>query len=144
LGPIGLKVKYSVKWTEAVVIEILIVEDNARFRNMLRNSLQECFPFARISTAPEGDTALHKIKGKKPDLIFMDIRMPGKSGLVLTREIKQQNQDIVIVVLTNMDASEYREAAFASGADFFLSKESLKTEEIRGMVEMLTARMSTQ
>jgi CheY-like chemotaxis protein len=130
--------------TEAIVVEILIVEDNARFRTMLKSSLQDSFPSVRISAAPEGTTALRKVGEKKPDLIFMDIRMPGKSGLVLTREIKQQNQDIIIVVLTNLDTAEYREAAFASGADFFLSKESLRTEEIQGMVEMIAERIKNQ
>jgi CheY-like chemotaxis protein len=126
------------------MVEILIVEDNARFRNMLRNTLQDGFPHARISTAPEGATALRKIGKKKPDLIFMDIRMPGKNGLALTREIKQQIKDIVIVVLTNLDSSEYREAAFAKGADYFLSKESLRAEELQEMVEMIIAKISDQ
>jgi DNA-binding NarL/FixJ family response regulator len=121
------------------VLEILIVEDNARFRDMLSATLQSSFPFAQIATAPEGATALRKIGENQPDLIFMDIRMPGKNGLVLTREIKQQYPRIVIIVLTHLDASEYRDAAFASGADFFLSKESVKAEEIQELIETIIA-----
>ena len=119
-------------------MEILIVEDNARFRDMLSATLQSGFPFAQIDTAPEGDTALSKIGERQPDVIFMDIRMPGKNGLVLTREIKQQYPKIVVIVLTHLDASEYREAAFASGADFFLSKESVKAEEIQKLIETIS------
>jgi len=125
-------------------MDILIVEDNARFRNMLKFSIGERFPSARVSTAAEGTEALGKIAARKPDLIFMDVRMPGKSGLVLTREIKMHNPDIVIIILTNMDTSDYRDAAFASGADFFLSKESVQVEEIQQLVERIIARIKNQ
>jgi two-component system response regulator YesN len=110
---------------------------------MLRSMLHSGFPSARISVAPESATALRKIEEKEPHLIFMDIRMPGKNGISLTREIKQQNRDIVIVILTNMDTREYREAAFAGGADFFLSKESVTPEEIRELVGKIIANRKT-
>jgi DNA-binding NarL/FixJ family response regulator len=125
------------------MIEILIVEDNADFREMLRSTLQSDFPFARISTAPEGMTALHSIGRKKPDLIFMDIRMPGKSGLELTREIKQRNPDITVAILTNMDSSEYRDAAFEIGADSFLSKETMRSKDLQDLVGEIIARRGT-
>ena len=63
---------------------------------------------------------------------------------MLTREIKRHNPDIVIIILTNMDTSEYREAAFASGADLFLSKESVKAEEIQSLVDGIIAKISKQ
>jgi DNA-binding NarL/FixJ family response regulator len=118
-----------------MVIEILIVDDNPSFRGMLRGLLQEGFPLARISAAPEGATALRGIKRKKPDLIFMDIRMPGKNGLALTREIKESYPDVVIVILSNLDTAEYRTAAQAAGADSFLSKESARADKIQETVE---------
>lgn len=117
------------------MLEILVVEDNASFRDMLRGMLQDDFPNARISTAPEGITALRRIQEKKPDLIFMDIRMPGKNGLTLTREIKELHPEIMIVILTNLDTAEYRKAAFNAGADAFLSKESVGAGHIRKTVE---------
>jgi DNA-binding NarL/FixJ family response regulator len=124
------------------VLDILIVEDNTKFREMLRATLQSGYPLASVSVAPEGGTALRKISERAPDLVFMEIRMPGKSGLVLTKEIKQRFKDIVIVVLTNLDSSEYREAAFASGADFFLSKESATAEDLQELVKKIAAKRS--
>jgi len=119
------------------VAKILIVEDNAGFRDMLRSMLHAGFPSARISIAEDAAMALRGIEQEEPDLIFMDIRMPGKNGISLTREIKRRNKQIVIVILTNMDTEEYREAAFAGGADFFLSKESVMPEEIRQLVDKI-------
>lgn len=126
--------------SEAPMVEILIVEDNAEFREMLRAVLQSGFPDAGISVAEDGEAALSKIKLKKPDLVFMDIRMPGKSGIAIAREIKERHSDVVVAFLTNMDGSEYRDAAFASGADFFLSKESVKTEDIQNLVRELIGK----
>jgi CheY-like chemotaxis protein len=124
------------------MIEVLIVEDNAEFREMLRSSLQSRFPGAGIEVSEEGEEALRKIKAKKPDLVFMDIRLPGRSGIAVAGEIKGLYPDILVAFLTNMDTSEYREAAFAAGADFFLSKETVTAEEIQNVVESIIARIS--
>jgi len=126
------------------VLDVLIVDDNARFRDMLQAMLQSAFPSCRICCAPEGATALRMIGENEPDVIFMDIRMPGKNGLVLTGEIKQRNKDIVIIMLSNLDTSEYREAALAKGADFFLSKESAKAEEIQELVGTIIAKRQSR
>ena len=126
------------------MIDILIVEDNAEFREMLKVILRSGSPSARISEAEEGKQALRRIEGRKPDLIFMDIRMPGKSGVVLTGQIKERHPEIVVVMLTHLDTSEYRDAAFANGADYFLSKESVKAEDIQKLVESTIAKISEQ
>jgi DNA-binding NarL/FixJ family response regulator len=114
--------------------DLLIVEDNAGFRKMLRKILQSRFPSFRISEAENGDVALGLIRQRIPNLIFMDIRMPGQSGICLTAKIKRQHSAIVIIMLTHMDTPEYRAAAFESGADYFLSKEKASAEDILELV----------
>jgi DNA-binding NarL/FixJ family response regulator len=64
------------------------------------------------------------MEASSPDTIFMDLRLPGANGLELTQKIKAQSPDTVVVIITNYDLPEYREAAFQSGADHFLSKDS--------------------
>jgi CheY-like chemotaxis protein len=103
---------------------ILIVEDNAFFLQFLKETLRSRFPPADILEAANGEEALQKIKTLPPDAIFMDLRLPGANGLELTRKIKAQYPDIVVVILTNYDLPEYREAAYESGADHFILKES--------------------
>jgi DNA-binding NarL/FixJ family response regulator len=114
---------------------MLIVEDSARFREMLTSLLLSTFPTARISQAEDATTALYEIGVRKPAMIFMDIRLPGKNGLILTKEIKAKHPEIVIVVLSHLDASEYREAAIANGANYFLSKDSAKPAQIQDLVK---------
>jgi CheY-like chemotaxis protein len=103
---------------------ILIVEDNAFFLQFLKETLRSRLPSADILEAANGEEALQEIKTLPPDAIFMDLRLPGANGLELTRKIKAQYPDIVVVILTNYDLPEYREAAYESGADHFLLKES--------------------
>ncbi len=118
--------------------DLLIVEDNAEFRHMLRKILQSRFPSFRISEAENGEVALGLISRHEPDLIFMDIRLPGQNGIVVTQKIKHQHPAIAIIMLTNMDTSDYRTAAFESGADHFLSKEKSSVEDILELVARIS------
>jgi len=67
---------------------ILIVEDNANFRKALKEILLSKFPFMFITQAADGREALLKLERHRPDLIFLDIDLPEKAGLVITKEIK--------------------------------------------------------
>jgi DNA-binding NarL/FixJ family response regulator len=103
---------------------ILIVEDNALFLQFLKETLRSRFPSTDILEAANGEEAMQKIKTLPPDAIFMDLRLPGENGLELTKKIKAKYPDIIVVMITNYDLPEYREAAYQCGADHFLSKDS--------------------
>ena len=120
-------------------IKTLIVEDSANFRQAIKEILISKFPSMFIAQAAEGKEALLKLGKHRPDLIFMDIELPGKSGLVLTKEIKKIYPHAVIIILTHHDLPEYREAAYQNGAQYFLSKESTKADEIVELVESILA-----
>jgi DNA-binding NarL/FixJ family response regulator len=75
-----------------------------------------------------------RIKDSPPDLIFMDIKLPGENGLSLTRKIKAAHPNIIVVILTSYDLPEYRDAAFQYDANYFFTKAS-PTAEIVGVVE---------
>lgn len=103
---------------------ILIVDDNAFFLQFLKETLHSRFPSIDILEAANGEEALQKIKTLPPDAIFMDLRLPGEDGLDLTKKIKAQYPDIIVVILTNYDLPEYREAAYQCRANHFLPKDS--------------------
>jgi DNA-binding NarL/FixJ family response regulator len=113
----------------------LIVEDSTFFRQLLKETLLSRFPKMDIFEAGNGEEALQKIKTKPPDLIFMDIKLPGESGLELTKKIKADCPQMVIIILTSYDLPEYREAASKYGANYFLSKGSTTKEDILEMVK---------
>ena len=117
------------------MLRVLLVEDNRTFREAFRNNLAAYFPsWLIIDEADNGEEALEKIQDNPPDLIFMDMRLPGKNGLQLTEEIKKAYPKIVIAFLTGYDIPEYREAALQKGADRYFVKESLKWPEVETLV----------
>lgn len=117
----------------------LIVEDNLSFRQSLRTMLSERFPEMNVAEAEDAKEALERINAPLPDLVFMDIRLPGGNGLELTGKIKENHSRTTVIILTSYDLPEYREAAREYGADFFIVKDSTSLEEIRVLVESVSA-----
>jgi len=74
----------------------LIVEDNATFRQMLKETLWSRFPTMEIEEEPDGRDLSNKIDSFHPKIVFMDIRLPGENGLELTKKIKKNYPDIII------------------------------------------------
>jgi len=103
---------------------VLIVEDNPFFLQFLKEALHSRFPSMDILEAVGAEEAMQKIRTLKPEAIFTDLRLPGENGLELTKRIKAEFPNIVVVIITNYDLPEYREAAYQCKADHFLSKDS--------------------
>ncbi len=82
------------------------------------------FPSIETFEAANGEEAMREIEANQPAAVFMDLRLGGENGLDLTKKIKAKYPDLVVVILTNYDLPEYREAAYRSGADHFISKDS--------------------
>ncbi len=114
----------------------LIVEDNATFRQMLKEILFTRFPTMDISEEPDGSELFGKLDAFHPNIVFMDIRLPGESGLDLAKKIKVKYPHITVVILTSYDLPEYRQAARQSNADHFVTKDS-PTQEFLTLVESI-------
>jgi CheY-like chemotaxis protein len=121
------------------MFKILIVEDSVPFRQLLKEELHDRFRSAAIEEARDGIEAMKKMGSFCPDLIFMDMRLPGENGLELTKKIKAQCPDTKIVILTSYDLPEYRETAQRYGANHFLTKGSSNWEEIAALVKSISA-----
>jgi len=119
------------------VNRILIVEDSTIFRTLLKETLKSRFPSVEILEAADGEIAMQTIATRVPDIIFMDIKLPGESGLDLTAKIKVRHPSVIVVVLTSYDSPEYREAAAKAKADYFLAKGSSSKEGILTLVESI-------
>jgi len=116
--------------------KILIVEDNPTFRQMLKEILYSRFPTMKIAEEPDGSELFPRIETFRPNIIFMDIRLPGENGLELTKKIKLKYQDITVIVLTSYDLPEYRQAARENKADHFVTKDS-PTQDFLALVESI-------
>lgn len=116
---------------------VLIVDDNDTFRSILKQVLLSRFPSMHISEAQDGDSAMEKIEEQSPDVILMDVRLPGEGGFQLTRRVKAAHSKIAIIIVTSYDSPEYREAAFDSGADYFFSKTSSTAMDVLEKVDSI-------
>ena len=116
------------------MLRTMTVEDNLPFREMLKGLFLSAFPSMEVIEAADGEEAFKRLASYPIDLIFMDIKLPGESGLELTRKIKAKYKDVTIAMLTSYDLAEYREAAARSGASCFITKDSIKWDQISAMV----------
>lgn len=115
----------------------MLVEDSSSFRQVVKDNLQDQFPSIEIIEAADGVEALQKIDGRPPNLIFMDISLPGENGLELTRKIKADYPNVTVIILTSHDSPEYREAAIRYKADYFFSKGALLNDGVFTLVKSI-------
>ncbi|MFZ0931973.1 MAG: response regulator, partial [Syntrophobacteraceae bacterium] len=113
------------------------VENNDFFRRSFKEILKMYIPSLSVDESVDGSDALTKIGQTSPDMVFMDIGLPGKNGLELTREIKGHHPNLVISIFTSYDFPEYRKIAEEYGADYFLPKDELTGAEIAAMVKAI-------
>ncbi len=98
---------------------ILIVDDEPQIRRVLRATLSS--QGYTVAEARTGDEALEQIRGQRPDLILLDVNMPGRSGLEVCREIRASS-DIPIIMLTVRNSEHDKVQALDAGADDYVVK----------------------
>jgi DNA-binding NarL/FixJ family response regulator len=109
-------------------IRTLVVDDNAGFRRHIKEFLAREPDIEIIGEAADGQEAILKARELKPDLVLMDVRMPGTNGIEATRQLKDEMPELKVVILSLFDLQEYREAAIASGASGYVVKKNLVQE----------------
>src|SRR5436190_607551 len=99
---------------------VLLVDDDARILRMLERTLAaEGYD---VSVAADGGAALVQVERSLPDLIVLDVKMPGLDGLAVTRRLRAKRLPVPILLLTAKDALSERVAGLDAGADDYLVK----------------------
>ncbi len=109
-------------------IKILIVDDHEVVRDGLKNILLSLNNVAIAGEAANGEDAISMYDSLKPDLVIMDISMPGMNGIEATRIIKENDPNAKILILTMHDNQEYLNQIIRSGAKGFVLKNTDKEE----------------
>jgi DNA-binding NarL/FixJ family response regulator len=109
-------------------IKILIVDDHEVVRDGLKNILLSLNNTAIAGEAANGEDAISMYDSLKPDLVIMDISMPGMNGIEATRIIKENDPNAKILILTMHDNQEYLNQIIRSGAKGFVLKNTDKEE----------------
>ncbi len=106
---------------------ILTADDDQRFQAIVRHCLEENPDLSLVGQATDGEQAVRLARELQPDVVLMDISMPGMNGLEATRQIKSRQPRTKVVIVTLHDEEAYRMAATENGADSFLCKKTLLT-----------------
>jgi DNA-binding NarL/FixJ family response regulator len=114
-------------------LRILIAEDSAPFREGLRNLLQSVDSLEVIGEAASGQEAIQLARQLQPDIVLMDVQMPGLNGIEATRQIVYTSPHISILMLTMFEDDESVFAALRAGARGYLLKGALKAEIVRAI-----------
>lgn len=118
-------------------MQILVVDDDQGVRDSLARSLQ--YSGYEVTTAEDGLEALAKLSHMRPDAVIMDIMMPRLDGLETTRMLRQNGNDVPILVLTARDAIGDRVDGLDAGADDYMVK-PFSLEELLARLRALTRR----
>lgn len=114
-------------------MKVLIVDDHVIVREGLRALLETQPDIKIVGEAANGQEALNKVVEVKPDIVLMDITMPGINGLEATRQIKQRNPDVKILVLTVHEGDEYFFKMLTAGASGYFVKGGSSSELVSAM-----------
>jgi len=115
-------------------IRVLIADDHVFYREGVRALLSNSPEITVIGEASNGDEVIVKAAALNPDVILMDLKMPGMNGIEATRKITQEQADIGILVITMFDDDDSVFAAMRAGARGYLLKDADKEELVRAIV----------
>jgi len=101
---------------------VMVVEDNQGLREQLLQIIESETDIKCLGTFSSGEEALPKILEKKPDVVLMDIKLPGMSGIQCTAQIKKAAPEVEIIMVTVYEDSERVFSALKSGASGYLVK----------------------
>lgn len=113
-----------------MTVRVLIVDDQAPFRSAARMVVELTDGFEVLAEAETGEEAVDKALSLEPDLVLMDVNLPGIDGLEATRRILADGNSIRVVVLSTYEASEYGPRSAEAGAIAFVSKSAFTPEAL--------------
>jgi NarL family two-component system response regulator LiaR len=123
-------------------IRILVADDHAVVRTGLSAFLSTCSDFVLVGEAKSGEAAVRMCDRLKPDIILMDLVMPGMDGIEATRQIRRKQPDIRVIALTSFKERDQVKAAIQAGAMSYLLKD-VSAEELARAIRQAYAGKPT-
>ena len=118
------------------IIRTVVVDDSPMVLKTLSSFLQLQHDFQLVGSATDGRHAVRRVVELQPDLVLMDLRLPGINGLEATRQIKARSQAPAVIMVSADDTPECRAAASAAGTDGFVGKQHMFSQ-LRAAIKKL-------
>jgi DNA-binding NarL/FixJ family response regulator len=121
-------------------MNIFIADHSDSVRQRISDLLMQIPEVEVVGQAKNANEALTKLEHVHPDLLILDIRMPGGSGIEILREVKAAKNGTTVIMLTNAPFPQYKKVCRQLGADFLLDK----SFELKHMTEILRQLIKTE
>ena len=112
---------------------ILLVDDHAVVRNGLKQMLIENLDLVVLAEANDAIEAMQQVRKQDWDLVVLDIRLPGRSGVDVLKQIKSEKPHLPVLILSSYPESQYAVRLIQAGAAGYISKDSEETEIIKAV-----------
>ena len=113
------------------LVRVLIVDDQAPFRAAARDVVELADGFEVVGEAESGEDSVTAVRELKPDLVLMDVNLPGIDGLEATKQILSQNSNqVIVLVLSTYEAEEMTPRALEAGALAYIPKAQFGPAEL--------------
>src|ERR1700760_314536 len=122
------------------MLRILIADDHAVVRKGLRQILLEEFLSAEIVEVGDADDLFHKVLKESWDIVISDISMPGRSGLEVLQQIRQNYPKLPVLILSVHPEDQYAIRVLRAGASGYLNKESASEELVKAVHRVLLGK----
>lgn len=125
-------------------IKVMITDDHVMIREGIKGLLEYDGAIEVIAEASDGEECLETLKTVKPDVVLLDINMPKKNGIEVLEEIRKQNMDIKVLLLTVHNEVEYLIKAVDIGVDGYILKDSESSELKKAIMAVVSGESYIQ
>lgn len=125
-------------------IKVMITDDHAMIREGIKGLLEYDGAIEVVAEASDGDECLETLKTVKPDVVLLDINMPNKNGIEVLEEIRNQNMNIKVLMLTVHNEVEYLIKAVDIGVDGYILKDSESSELKKAIMSVVSGESYIQ
>jgi two-component system, NarL family, invasion response regulator UvrY len=122
-------------------VRVLTVDDQVVFRNAACDVITATPGFESVGDAESGEQALAAVERLRPELVLLDVRMPGCGGIEAARRITAAHPETVVVLISIEDSEEFADDAHASGAAALVRKQDFGPALLRSIWEAHGARV---
>lgn len=112
-------------------MRVLVVDDQAPFREVAKTVVSMTDGFELVGEASTGEASVEMARSLNPDLILMDVNLPGISGLDATKRILSESDTVVILVLSTYEAEEYAPRVAEVGAAAYIPKSEFGPDRLK-------------
>lgn len=121
-------------------MRILLVDDHAVVRSGIKQILADSFGEVEVGEAADAGEAIAAVRAEDWDVMFLDIRLPGRSGVEVLRQVKATNPGIPVLILSTYPESQYAVRLIRAGAAGYLSKDAEEEEICQAVKQAVTGR----